>query len=170
MKITMTRPPYTFAFLCLLVISGPLLAQDATPALQPIIQKQQAPAPALSIKLLSPELQKSKEVESLKAVIVPISKPSEKWDVLASDVRLATTFERWAQKAGWRIQWDAARHFLIDSTSSFNGTFEEAITAALMTPGIRLGAYPLEACIYANTPPLIRITRQGEQSQECPGN
>ena len=33
--------------------------------------------------------------------------------------------------------------------------------------GIRQSDYPLEACIYANTPPLVRITRQGEQAREC---
>lgn len=168
MKIIMTHTPYAIAIASLLAISGQSVAMDVSAYQQPIIQKQ--PTPAFAIKLLSPEVQKSKEGESLKSVIIPIAKPAEKWDVLASDVRLATTFERWAKKAGWRIQWDAARHFLIDSTSSFHGTFEEAVTAALMTPGIRLGAYPLEACIYANTPPLIRITRQGEQTQECPGN
>ena len=90
------------------------------------------------------------------------------WVVLPGDVRLAATFDRWAKTAGWRVQWDANKHLLIDSTSTFSGSFVDAVKAALMTPGIRFGAYPLEACVYANTPPLIRITRQGEQSQECP--
>lgn len=94
--------------------------------------------------------------------------PTQKWEVLASDVRLANTFERWAQKAGWKVSWDASKHFLIDGSSIFTGTFEDAIKQVLMTPGIRLGTYPLEACIYGNIPPLIRITRQGEQTQECP--
>lgn len=90
------------------------------------------------------------------------------WVVLPGDVRLAATFDRWAKSAGWRVQWDANKHLLIDSTSTFSGSFVDAVKAALMTPGIRFGSYPLEACVYANTPPLIRITRQGEQSQECP--
>jgi hypothetical protein len=37
----------------------------------------------------------------------------------------------------------------------------------LSSPGIRMSDFPLEACIYANTPPLVRITRQGEQTREC---
>lgn len=96
------------------------------------------------------------------------AEPSQEWVVLPGDVRLASTFDRWAKSAGWRVQWDANKHLLIDSTSSFTGSFVDAVKAALLTPGIRFGAYPLEACVYANTPPLIRITRQGEQSQECP--
>ncbi|MGX9697040.1 TcpQ domain-containing protein [Janthinobacterium lividum] len=94
--------------------------------------------------------------------------PVQQWDVRPEDIRLANTFERWAKTAGWRIQWDANKHLLIESTSTFTGSFEDAVKAALMTPGIRYGAYPLEACVYANSPPLVRITRQGEQSQECP--
>lgn len=129
--------------------------------------------PSILIKPLSREQQEAKEKESLtnsikKISLIPDSPVAQKWDVVATDVRLANTFERWAQKAGWRVQWDASKHFLIDGASTFTGTFEDAIKAALMTPGIRLGAYPLEACVYGNTPPLIRITRQGEQTQECP--
>lgn len=96
------------------------------------------------------------------------AEPVRDWTVMPGDVRLAATFDRWAKLAGWRVQWDANKHLLIDSTSTFTGTFVDAVKAALMTPGVRFGAYPLEACVYANTPPLIRITRQGEQSQECP--
>ena len=47
------------------------------------------------------------------------------------------------------------------------GTFETALKTLLNSAGIRQSDYPLEACIYANTPPLVRITRQGEQAREC---
>lgn len=124
---------------------------------------------------LDRDAQNKKEIATNTAAIKAENKPAassydslQKWDVLATDVRLANTFERWAQKAGWRVQWDASKHVQIDAASTFTGTFEDAIKSALMTPGIRLGAYPLEACVYDNTPPLIRITRQGEQTQECP--
>lgn len=144
--------------------------------------------PSISIKPLGREQQEAKEKERLASTIKIIPAPGistvqtvtaseitnesrqkpQKWDVLASDVRLANTFERWGQKAGWRVQWDASKHFLLDGASTFTGSFEDAIKAALMTPGIRQSAYPLEACVYDNTPPLIRITRQGEQTQSCP--
>jgi len=98
-----------------------------------------------------------------------------KWEVRASDVRLATTFERWAKEAAtegkggeYRILWDADTHVLIDGTPTYYGTLTEAIEAALKTPGIRNGRNPLEACVYNNTPPVIRITKLGEQSEACP--
>lgn len=91
-----------------------------------------------------------------------------KWVIEVSDVTISKAFDRWAAKAGWRIRWDAERHVLISAPATFQGSFEEAVAAALATPGIRKSSYPLEACIYANTPPLIRITRLGDQASECP--
>jgi hypothetical protein len=65
------------------------------------------------------------------------------------------------------VKWDAQRNFLIGAPDSVDGTFEAALKAILGSAGIRQSDYPLEACIYANTPPLVRITRQGEQAREC---
>jgi hypothetical protein len=92
---------------------------------------------------------------------------AQRWTVMPSDVTLARTLERWSEAAGYRIKWDAERNFLISAPSSFTGDFETVLSAVLSTPGIRSSDYPLEACIYANTPPLVRITRQGEQAREC---
>jgi len=54
-------------------------------------------------------------------------------------------------------------------TKAFTGRPVEltALQTVLNSAGIRQSDYPLEACIYANDPPLVRITRQGEQSREC---
>lgn len=95
------------------------------------------------------------------------STATERWEVMASDVTLARTFERWALAAGHKLKWDAARNFLIGAPDVYVGTFEGAIEHVLRSPGIRYSDYPLEACIYGNSPPLVRITRQGEQSREC---
>ena len=89
------------------------------------------------------------------------------WNVLVQDITLARTLERWGAQAGYRVKWDAQRNFLIGAPDSVDGTFETALKAILNSAGIRQSDYPLEACIYANTPPLVRITRQGEQSREC---
>jgi hypothetical protein len=70
-------------------------------------------------------------------------------------------------QAGYRVKWDAQRNFLIGAPDSVDGTFEAALKSVLNSAGIRQSDYPLEACIYANTPPLVRITRQGEQAREC---
>jgi hypothetical protein len=98
----------------------------------------------------------------------PAEPAGQRWQVRVEDVRLATTFERWAKQAGYRIQWDADKHVLVEATPTFYGSFEDAITQALSTPGIRNSSYPLEACAYDNTPVLVRITRQGEQVHACP--
>ena len=90
-----------------------------------------------------------------------------RWSVLVQDITLARTLERWGAQAGVRVKWDAQRNFLIGAPDSVEGTFETALKAILSSAGIRQSDYPLEACIYANTPPLVRITRQGEQAREC---
>ncbi|MEO5687393.1 MAG: TcpQ domain-containing protein [Burkholderiaceae bacterium] len=89
------------------------------------------------------------------------------WSVLVQDITLARTLERWGAQAGYRVKWDAQRNFLIGAPHSVDGTFESALKAVLNSAGIRQSDYPLEACIYANTPPLVRVTRQGEQAREC---
>ena len=89
------------------------------------------------------------------------------WSVLVQDITLATTLERWGAQAGYRVKWDAQRNFLIGAPDSVDGSFETALKTILNSAGIRQSDYPLEACIYANTPPLVRITRQGEQAREC---
>ena len=95
------------------------------------------------------------------------SAASGRWSVLVQDITLARTLERWGAQAGYRVKWDAQRNFLIGAPDSVDGSFETALKAVLNTAGIRQSDYPLEACIYANTPPLVRITRQGEQARDC---
>ncbi len=95
------------------------------------------------------------------------SPAGSRWEVRPSDITLARTLERWAVVAGHKLKWDASRNFLIGASDVYLGSFEEALQQVLSSSGIRFSDYPLEACIYANTPPLVRITRQGEQSREC---
>jgi hypothetical protein len=92
---------------------------------------------------------------------------ASRWDVKTSDITLYRTLERWASAAGYKLKWDASRNFLIGAPDVYSGSFESALQTVLSSAGIRLSDYPLEACIYANTPPLVRITRQGEQAREC---
>lgn len=111
---------------------------------------------------------------SSKAMAVSVKSPpiastgsSQKWSVETRDVNLANTFQRWAGQAGWRVRWDAQKHVMVEAPDSVTGTFEEAVEAQLSSPGIAMSAYPLEVCFYPNTPPLARITRKGDQTQEC---
>jgi hypothetical protein len=91
------------------------------------------------------------------------------WEVMASDVSLPRLFARWASQAGYRLQWDVDRafQFLITEPGTYTGTFEGAVRQALYTPGIRLSDHPLEACAYPQSPPLVRVTHQGEQAPGC---
>jgi len=94
----------------------------------------------------------------------------DRWEVRTQDITLARTLERWAADAGVHIKWDAQRNFLIGASDVYVGSFESALQAVLGSSGIRQSDFPLEACIYPNHPPLVRITRQGEQAQECPAS
>jgi hypothetical protein len=98
---------------------------------------------------------------------VPRVEAESRWEVRASDVTLSRTLERWALAAGHKLKWDASRNFLIGAPDVYVGSFEGALEHLLSSPGIRFSDFPLEACLYTNTPPLVRITRQGEQSREC---
>jgi len=91
------------------------------------------------------------------------------FEVKLSDIKLSTAMSRWAADNGVRIRWDADKHVLIGAPMVFNAanTFD-AVTQALSTPGIKNSDYPLEVCEYPNRPPLLRITRQGEQAKDCP--
>jgi Toxin co-regulated pilus biosynthesis protein Q len=97
----------------------------------------------------------------------PVVRPFE---VRLSDIKLSTAMYRWAAESGVRIKWDADRHVLIGAPMVFKGNdVFDVVVQALSTPGIRNSDYPLEVCEYQNTPKLLRITRQGEQSKDCPG-
>ncbi|TXI24172.1 MAG: hypothetical protein E6Q67_02850 [Roseateles sp.] len=100
------------------------------------------------------------------AVATP--EPVKTWEVLASDVLLVKTFQRWAKDAGYTLRWDAEKNFLVSGPNTWTGSFEYAVFKTLLTPGIRYSDYPLEACVYPNKPPLMRVTRKGEQARDCP--
>lgn len=91
--------------------------------------------------------------------------PLPRWEVRTSDVTLARTLDRWAAAASHRMRWDAPRNFHIAAPTVYAGTFESALAQLLSSAGIRDSDFPLEACIYANEPPLVRITALGAQTQ-----
>lgn len=102
-------------------------------------------------------------------VNVPVVPSLKKFEVRLTDVKLSTSINRWAAQSGVRVRWDADKHVLISAPMVFSAkNIFEAITQALSTPGIKNSEYPLEVCEYPNLPPLLRITRQGEQVKDCP--
>lgn len=97
----------------------------------------------------------------------PLRTGLNQWEIHPNDVRLDVAFKRWSDKAGYSFRWDADRYVLVSAQTVLKGTFESAVNTVLKSPGIRLSDYPLEACIYANEPPLLRVTRLGDQAKEC---
>ena len=89
------------------------------------------------------------------------------WEIKLQDITLAQTLQRWSQKAGWKLIWDVDKHLLIDSPHQLEGSFEEAVGWLLSTPSLAAAGIPLEVCFYPNTPPLARVTKKGQQDQEC---
>lgn len=91
----------------------------------------------------------------------------QSWEIRLQDIHLANTFQRWATDAGWRVRWDARKNVLIEAPDQIEGSFEDAVRQVLEAPGIATSAHPLEVCFYPNTPPLARITLNGDQDKEC---
>jgi hypothetical protein len=136
-------------------------ARPATPRAAAVPAAQSPPA------VLPVNLDVSGSVAAAAAPARQSAVAIQRWEVQTADLTLDKTLQRWAQQAGYRLQWDAARTLLVGAPTTFEGEFETAVADLLGTPGIRMSDYPLEACLYANTPPLVRITRQGDQAREC---
>lgn len=104
---------------------------------------------------------------SARASVAPPAAPA-RFDIQLGDIRLATTFDRWAKAAGVRVRWDAEQHALVGAPMNYGGDIFDAIAAALSSESIQQSEYPLEVCEYPNEPRLLRITRRGEQAKACP--
>jgi hypothetical protein len=148
------------------------VAEKPTPEPTAVAALASAPAAAPAAAHAGDQVIPAAIAEGNKAALVTSEQPTAKalaqqWEVLLSDVTLDKTFERWARAAGYRVKWDAAKNFLVEAHETFHGDFESAVWDALATPGIIYSDYPLEGCVYPNSPPLMRITRRGEQVREC---
>ena len=132
----------------------------------------QAPSSDVFIVDLPPKV--IREAEQLAALPVKqenarlvVTPRAIQWELRVEDGRLDKAIRRWAKEAGYTFRWDADRYVMIAAGTTFSGTFEYAVEQVLETPGIKNSEYPLEACVYNNEPPLLRITRLGDQKEEC---
>ena len=123
------------------------------------------PSPSLSIEKRAD----TPDQEPILGLVGESSRPASasKWELTVEDQRLDVALNRWAEKAGYSLRWDAERYVLIGAKTTFFGSFKQALNEVLESPGVKYSEYPLEACIYANNPPLVRITKLGDQTQEC---
>lgn len=95
---------------------------------------------------------------------VPMQEPimegeSKAWQVLVQDKTLSQTLFRWAQTAGWQIQWDAERDHPIEASFQIQATFVQALK--IVMESLVDSEYPLQAVLNAQTRSL-RVVRHNE--------
>lgn len=91
----------------------------------------------------------------------PPPKPKEIWSVSPQDVNVRRALMRWADKAGWQVEWQASEDILISSSASFEGDFKSAVDqlfSALTTTDV--GLVPMR---YKNK--VIRVTESGKRAK-----
>jgi hypothetical protein len=91
----------------------------------------------------------------------------QEWELRQEDERIDVSLKRWSTKMGYSFRWDAERYVLVEATNKFRGDFPSAIRQLLGSSSIKNSSFPLEACLYNNNPPLFRVTRMGDQSEDC---
>ncbi len=93
--------------------------------------------------------------------------PQQEWDLRQDDGQIDVSLKRWATRMGYSFRWDAERYVLVEGANKFRGDFPSAIRQLLGSSSIKNSTFPLEACLYNNIPPLFRVTRMGDQSEDC---
>ncbi|MEY2659096.1 MAG: hypothetical protein RLZZ123_268 [Pseudomonadota bacterium] len=81
----------------------------------------------------------------------------QKFDTMVTDRSVSRLLDRWARQAGVGFVWDAKSDVTLSTQDRFVGTIEQA-TERLIGG---LSGITLQACIYTNNPPVIRITESG---------
>jgi len=81
------------------------------------------------------------------------------WQVLLQDKTLSQTLFRWAQTAGWQIQWDAERDHTIEASLQIQATFVQALK--MVMESLVGSEYPLQAVLNPQTRSM-RVIRHNE--------
>ena len=81
------------------------------------------------------------------------------WQVLLQDKTLSQTLFRWAQAAGWQIQWDAERDHPIEASIEIQATFVGALK--MVMESLADSEYPLQAVLNPQTRSM-RVVRHNE--------
>ncbi len=95
---------------------------------------------------------------------VQVNEPSAEgeilpWQVQLQDKTLSQTLFRWAQTAGWQIQWDAERDHPIEATIQIQATFVQALK--MVMESLADSEYPLQAVLNPQTRSM-RVVRHNE--------
>jgi Toxin co-regulated pilus biosynthesis protein Q len=84
---------------------------------------------------------------------------AQPWQVRLQDKTLSQTLFRWAQTAGWQIQWDAERDHPIEASFQIEATFVQALK--IVMESLADSEYPLQAVLNPQTRSM-RIVRHNE--------
>lgn len=139
------------------VASGPLAGTASAPQ----VPKKEIPSVAPpKVFGSTPPVPIEALVTSSAKPVIP-TKPKEVWAVSPQDVNVRRALTRWADKAGWQVEWQASEDVLISSSASFEGDFKSAVDqlfGALTTTDV--GLVPLR---YKNK--VIRVTESGKRAK-----
>lgn len=139
-----------------------ILAGRQAPAASPAPQMPSAPAEKpVTTPVLSRSGQAAKpnepepitELPPVSAAQEEVAVADESWEVRPEDGDLETLLQRWADKAGWQLSWEAAKRYSVKFRASFPGSFEEAAKEAIL-PFTR-GTDPIKGCAYDNN--VLRV-------------
>lgn len=92
-----------------------------------------------------------------------VGEPGQKkssWVIHPSDGGLRTTFERWAQQAGWQLVWDLKVDYPINASASLESTFEQAVQA--VTKSLQQSQVAPKATFYRGNR-VLRISVRGTE-------
>ena len=82
------------------------------------------------------------------------------WQLRASDGTLHAGLARWAAAAGWQLVWEVPADYAVESNTSIEGTFEEAVekvTASMATAEVAMKA------IFYKGNQVLRMVAKGVQ-------
>lgn len=88
--------------------------------------------------------------------------PAESWIVSPADATLRRVLGKWAARAGWQLQWDAAVDVPITVTASFDGDFRSAVKR--LFGSLSASEVNLTALLYTGNN-VLRVTESGRRAQ-----
>ncbi|MCE2679890.1 MAG: toxin co-regulated pilus biosynthesis Q family protein [Burkholderiales bacterium] len=126
-----------------------------------------APAAVIEAEKPSPEATTTTSAAASDTSVNDPTAQIQEWELRQEDERIDVSLKRWATKMGYNFRWDAERYVLVEASNKFRGDFPSVIRQLLGSSSIKNSSFPLEACLYNNNPPLFRVTRMGDQSEDC---
>ena len=137
---------------------------DTLPAATPTAQPISAPttAPAKVDAVLAPTLTPKKDRTHDGVVVRATPAPAESWIISPTEGTLRRVLAKWAARAGWQLQWDAAVDLPVTVTASFDGNFRSAVKRLFLS--LSAAEVNLTALMYTGNR-VLRVTESGRRAQ-----